>query len=202
MAADIAARLQLNPDDTAQLLFLVEHHLLMSHLAQRRDHPTTRASSTDFAKRVETLANLKTLYLLTFADMAGSGPQNLEQLARHAARRTLHADPRRVRARGLCRGRLRAAGAARETARAAAAADVDATSVQHFLADMPDRYFLGTAEDSIAHSHAAGRPHGRCPVPHRGQALRGTRLQRVHGPPRATAPGLFSMLTASSWRTA
>ena len=74
MTADIAARLQLNTDGAAQLQFLVEHHLSMSHLAQRRDIHDQRLI-IDFAKRVATIENLKKLYLLTFADMRAVGPK-------------------------------------------------------------------------------------------------------------------------------
>jgi len=69
----LVARLGLAPDDAAALVFLVEHHLLMSHVAQRRD--------IDDPKTVEQLAAaardpqwLRMLYLLTYADMKAVGP--------------------------------------------------------------------------------------------------------------------------------
>ena len=74
MIDGIAERLHLNTDDAGQLRFLVATHLNMSHLAQRRDIHDQRLI-IDFAKRVETLDNLKKLYLLTFADMRAVGPK-------------------------------------------------------------------------------------------------------------------------------
>ncbi len=69
----LTARLGLAPGEAATLIFLVEHHLLMSHVAQRRD--------IDDPKTVEQLAAavhdpqwLRMLYLLTYADMKAVGP--------------------------------------------------------------------------------------------------------------------------------
>jgi [protein-PII] uridylyltransferase len=149
MVDDIAARLQLNTDDAQQLKFLVSQHLLMSHLAQRRDINDQRLL-IDFAKRVETLDNLKKLYLLTFADMRAVGPKiwnnwhdmllrglylNVADIfEREAFVEEEHAER-------IQRVKRRVA--------AAAAASIDSATIETFLTDMPDRYFLGTAEESI-----------------------------------------------------
>ena len=149
MVDAIATRLQLNTDDAEQLKFLVAQHLTMSHLAQRRDIHDQRLI-IDFAKRVETLDNLKKLYLLTFADMRAVGPKiwnnwhdmllgelylgTLDVFEREAFVEEEHAE--RVE-----RVKQRIA--------AAVGTSVDRQTVAGFLADMPDRYFLGNAEDSI-----------------------------------------------------
>ncbi|MBI4588059.1 MAG: [protein-PII] uridylyltransferase [Candidatus Rokubacteria bacterium] len=69
----LTAQLGFAAADAATLIFLVEHHLLMSHVAQRRD--------IDDPKTVEQLAAavreppwLRSLYLLTYADMKAVGP--------------------------------------------------------------------------------------------------------------------------------
>ncbi len=69
----LAERLGLPRDDTAALVFLVQHHLLMSHVAQRRDinDPKTIES---LAAAVESPQRLRMLYLLTLADMRAVGP--------------------------------------------------------------------------------------------------------------------------------
>ncbi len=151
MIDGIAERLRLNTDDAGQLRFLVATHLNMSHLAQRRDIHDQRLI-IEFAKRVETLDNLKKLYLLTFADMRAVGPKiwnnwhdmllgelylgTLDVFEREAFVEEDHAE--RV---------------DRVKQRIAAAADgmYDRRGLQAFLRDMPDRYFLGTAEESILH---------------------------------------------------
>jgi len=146
MIPRIAARLGLNEDDTAQLRFLVAQHLVMSQLAQGRDIHDQKLI-VDFARQVETVDNLKKLYVLTFADMRAVGPriwnnwhdmlirelflQTLDVLERGEFSVEEHAQ--RV---GRVKKRIRAASGESE-------------EVSRFLRDMPDRYFLGTAEESI-----------------------------------------------------
>jgi len=69
----LTARLGLPAEDADRIIFLVGHHLTMSHTAQRRD--------IDDPKTIEALAGacvtperLRMLYLLTFADMRAVGP--------------------------------------------------------------------------------------------------------------------------------
>jgi [protein-PII] uridylyltransferase len=65
------ARLGLSPERQERVLFLVRYHLLMSHLAQRRDLSDPRLI-LEFARTVIDRTNLRNLYLLTFADMRAS----------------------------------------------------------------------------------------------------------------------------------
>jgi [protein-PII] uridylyltransferase len=147
----IAARLHMNEDAARQLQFLVAHHLTMSHLAQRRDIHDQRLI-VEFAKQVGTVDNLKKLYLLTFADMRAVGPKVwnnwhdmlLGQLYMHTLdvleRETFVVEDHRER---VDRVKERIAGVA--------GAKVPKNDLQSFLHDMPDRYFLGTTEESIVH---------------------------------------------------
>jgi [protein-PII] uridylyltransferase len=70
---ELSARMGLPAEDADKVIFLVAHHLTMSHIAQRRD--------IDDPKTIETLAEvcrtperLRMLYLLTCADMRAVGP--------------------------------------------------------------------------------------------------------------------------------
>jgi [protein-PII] uridylyltransferase len=74
MVGDIAKRLRLHFDDREALEFLVRNHLMMSALAQTRDIEDDELVE-GFVRDVQTPANLKNLYLLTFADMRAVGPQ-------------------------------------------------------------------------------------------------------------------------------
>lgn len=149
MARAIVDRLQLNTDDAEQLHFLVAHHLTMSHLAQRRDIHDQRLI-IDFAKRVETLDNLKKLYLLTFADMRAVGPKIWnnwhDMLLGELYMRTLEVFEREEFVEEDHAQRVE-----RVKGRVAAAADgvIDGVALRSFLQEMPDRYFLGTPEESI-----------------------------------------------------
>jgi [protein-PII] uridylyltransferase len=69
----LTARIGLPPEDADKAIFLVAHHLTMSHIAQRRDidDPKTVESLAEVCRTPE---RLRMLYLLTCADMRAVGP--------------------------------------------------------------------------------------------------------------------------------
>lgn len=69
----IARRLGLNREDSQRLEFLVRRHLDMAHISQRRDLHDDRLIN-DFAQKMGMSENLRMLFLLTFADIKGVGP--------------------------------------------------------------------------------------------------------------------------------
>src|SRR5207248_1819981 len=73
IAIETADRLGLNEHERGLLVLLVERHLLMSHLAFRRDL-TDQKVLLLFAKQVATPEALKMLLVLTAADIAAVGP--------------------------------------------------------------------------------------------------------------------------------
>jgi len=73
MIPTIARRLGLNREDTQRLQFLVQHHLAMTVISQRRDLQDMQMIA-QFAELMEMSENLKMLYLLTFADVRAVGP--------------------------------------------------------------------------------------------------------------------------------
>jgi [protein-PII] uridylyltransferase len=155
-AVDLAARLGLNEDDSTELEFLVKNHLVMSHLAQRRDIHDDKLIN-EFGRLIGTTESLKRLYLLTYADMRATGPKvwnNWKAMllgetylrVAEAFARGLEPEDRgeriaRIQSRVLAQTKAsRGAEAAEELAR--------------FLASMPGIYFLTTPETSMA-DHAA-----------------------------------------------
>jgi [protein-PII] uridylyltransferase len=64
---DIFRRIQYDPVKTHRIKVLVEHHLLMVHLSQRRDLSEEKVI-IDFAQKIEDVENLRALLLLTYAD--------------------------------------------------------------------------------------------------------------------------------------
>ncbi|MFQ5667455.1 MAG: [protein-PII] uridylyltransferase [Candidatus Binatia bacterium] len=194
MVEDIARRLRLDADDAQQLRFLVAAHLHMSHLAQRRDIHDQRLI-VDFAKRVGTLDNLKKLYLLTFADMRAVGPKVWnswhDMLLSELYLRTLDVFEREAfveedHAERVNRVKRRIA--------VTAGATCDPVALEAFLQAMPDRYFLGTAEESIVHhAHLLADWQAQAPI-----------VEVNHYPEREFSeltvvtrdcPGLFAMIT-------
>jgi [protein-PII] uridylyltransferase len=73
IAGAVCQRLGLDQQRTAEVVFLVQHHLLMSHLSQRRDL-AEESLIEEFVTTVGTLDRLNKLLLLTYADTAGVGP--------------------------------------------------------------------------------------------------------------------------------
>ena len=64
----------LSKDETSLVVFLVEHHLLMSHVAQKQDLSDPDVIRA-FVKVVKDERRLTALYLLTVADIRGTSPK-------------------------------------------------------------------------------------------------------------------------------
>ncbi len=78
LATTIATRLGMTDDEVERVEFLVRHHLLMSHLSQRRD----LADPVMIEKLARTLRDeetLRELYVLTYCDTAMTAPGNLTE---------------------------------------------------------------------------------------------------------------------------
>ena len=78
LAAGVAARLGLDPEQLADVSFLVANHLLMAHVSQRRDLADA-AMISSFAQNVGSVERVRQLYLLTCADTAMTAPGNLSE---------------------------------------------------------------------------------------------------------------------------
>jgi [protein-PII] uridylyltransferase len=74
LMSQVGERLGLNARQRDISEFLVLHHLLMSHTAQRRDLNDPNLVR-EFARTAGDLERLSCLYLLTYADIASVGPQ-------------------------------------------------------------------------------------------------------------------------------
>jgi [protein-PII] uridylyltransferase len=143
---EAAQRLGLNEDEQAACEFLVQHHLLMSHMAQYRDVHDQKLV-VGFCKTVGSLENLERLYVLTYADMRAVGPGawtswrgqllgELYCLAREYFERGVFV-PEDASARAERIRRRLVSGASAETR----------AVVERFAETMPDRYFLSTPEE-------------------------------------------------------
>src|SRR5438552_15527914 len=145
MMRTIAGRLGLNQDESAACEFLVQHHLLMSHLAQRRDMHDDQLI-VDFCRTVGNVDNLQRLYLLTYADMRAVGP-GVWNNWRDSLLAELYLRAREFLEKGAVEPEDRAARAARVRARIEAAAPAAGRAeVEAFASSMPDSYFLRSEE--------------------------------------------------------
>lgn len=78
VAAGVAARLGLTPEEQEEVVFLVRHHLAMPHLSQRRDLADP-AVIESFSQLVGDVGRLRRLYLLSVADTEMTSPDNMTE---------------------------------------------------------------------------------------------------------------------------
>jgi [protein-PII] uridylyltransferase len=142
----VTRRVNLDPDDAATVEFLVEHHLLLSHMAERRDLDDPKTVE-HVAAIVRFPAWLTMLYLLTCADMRAVGP-GVWNAWRGALLRELYV-----------RTRTRLAGRAPKPPRRAAVAQrivqaladpAYAEPAERHLQAMSDRYVRATSPQRMA----------------------------------------------------
>jgi [protein-PII] uridylyltransferase len=76
LAEETVQRLGLPKEDGDTVVFLVHKHLLMDHLATRRDI-NDETTVAEFAAQAGSIQTLQMLYVLTCADIAGVGPGTL-----------------------------------------------------------------------------------------------------------------------------
>jgi [protein-PII] uridylyltransferase len=149
MMGEIAVRLGLNEDERGACEFLVQHHLLMSHLAQRRDVHDDQLI-VDFCRTVGTVDNLQRLYVLTYADIRAVAP-GVWNNWRDALLGELYGRAREFLEKGVVQPEDRAARGARIRTRVIAASpSLRRPELEAFLAVMPDSYLLATPEELIA----------------------------------------------------
>jgi [protein-PII] uridylyltransferase len=74
MTTQILTRMGLPDADVAEVRFLVEQHLTMAHISQRRDLDD-EPMLIEFARHVRDIERLKMLYLLTYLDIRAVAPE-------------------------------------------------------------------------------------------------------------------------------
>lgn len=147
LARCLLDRAGLADERAERVIFLVEHHLRMSHLALRRDLSDPKLI-VEFAGLVGDRINLRNLYLLTFADIRASSRDAWTewkgQLLRELFERTaeyLEAggdDPRAAAEQVEVRVRARKEEARQELGNLGVAAE----RIDAYFAEMPRRYFI------------------------------------------------------------
>ena len=148
-------RLGLSPERTERVLFVVEHHLLMSHLAQSRDLSDSRLI-LELAQLCGDRINLRNLYLATFADIRASSRdawtdwkgQLLRELFERAAEMLETGADNPDKAMELIEARVevRRDGAREELS----SQGVGQEKIDSFFEEMPRRYFIGHTPKQIA----------------------------------------------------
>jgi [protein-PII] uridylyltransferase len=164
LAETVCKRLDLSAEQRHVLRILVVNHLMMNHLAQRRDITDPKVIA-EFANLVETVPYLEQLYLLTFADTSAVGPgvwtvwkgALLADLYRHTLdylvqRRDIIPSDEEL------RQRLRPA------ILEALDPHCDAADIDRFLDVMPIKYLVATSPEQIAKHIVLTQPRLCAPV--------------------------------------
>jgi [protein-PII] uridylyltransferase len=138
-----------------RIVFVVRHHLLMSHVSQRRDLADPKVI-VDFARIVGDRENLHNLYLATYADMRASSDSAFTEwraeLMRELFERTSEFlesgedDPRRAAEQVEARVRTRVQQARRELRRGVG----ETALIESYFEMMPRRYFVSHTPRQIA----------------------------------------------------
>lgn len=152
IAARLAPRFGLDAEESELVVWLVQHHLLMSDTAQKRDL-TDPHTARDFARIVKSPTRLKLLTVLTVCDIRGVGP-GVWNNWKAMLLRTLYADTLEALTGGSqAPSRPEREAAAREALAAELKgwpqADIDAEMVRHYAP-----YWLGF--DTHTHAIFAG----------------------------------------------
>ncbi len=155
MARPIAERLGLSSVDVDHVEWLVREHLSLYKWATRRDtsDPETIA---EVAKTVRSVERLRDLYLLTIADVSTTNPTAMTSWKARMLEDLYLAVAAALD--GEAQGSARAADIRAEVLRDYK--DGVALALTQFLAEMPDRYILGSAPASIAAHARAARQRG------------------------------------------
>lgn len=149
LCRQILPRLGLSPEDVDEACQLVNDHLLMYHVATRRDLDDP-ATIEEFCRSVRGQEGLRNLYLLTVADLSTTSPtamtswkaRMLDELY-FAAEQHLEGQPPRVDAERVARVREAVLHAWH-----ASTGEGD-SSLEAFVASMPERYLLANSPASI-----------------------------------------------------
>jgi [protein-PII] uridylyltransferase len=144
IAGQVLDRIGVQEPERARILFLVEHHLVMSNLSQRREL-SDRKVIDGFARLVGDRENLAMLYLLTYADIAAVNPGAWTQwkavLLQDLYLKTLNYFEVSSQAADEAQARLVAAST---RIRSAAQGSFTPEQIDAFLVSMPDEYVLYT----------------------------------------------------------
>ncbi len=145
LAKNILTRLAVTGDDRDRVLFLVENHLVMALLSQRREL-SDRKVIADFSRLVQDRENLAMLYLLTYADISAVNPTAWTQwkaaLLQDLYLRTLNYLDASAQTVEEERARLIAAS---DRIKNAAEGKFSSKEIDAFLAAMPEQYLLTTS---------------------------------------------------------
>jgi [protein-PII] uridylyltransferase len=157
MARDILARLGLPPEDVEEGCHLILQHLLMYHVATRRDLED-QATVSEFAREVHGREGLRDLYLLTVSDLSTTSPTSMTTWKARMLDDLFLATDSHLSGQPVDEGLL---GKVREQVRKAWKEPGSLPTLESFMSSMPERYLLSNSPaEIVAHARLAARAEG------------------------------------------
>src|SRR5260221_1356540 len=154
MAREILTRLGLPPEDVDEGCHLILQHLLMYHVATRRDLED-QATVSEFAREVHGREGLRDLYLLTVSDLSTTSPTSMTTWKARMLDDLFLATDSHMSGQPVDEGLL---GKVREQVRKAWKDAGTITTLDAFMTSMPERYLLSNSPaEIVAHARLAGR---------------------------------------------
>lgn len=150
-AQRVARRLQLMPEERKMLILLVDHHVTLSNVAQRRniDDPST---IREFAAAVKDQRNLDNLMLLTLADGQGTSDERWSDWKETLVWQLYRATSHYLADRQAFYERAKSARKARETTVEKQLGQDYKEEIEAHFEFMPDHYFHAfTVSEIVAH---------------------------------------------------
>jgi [protein-PII] uridylyltransferase len=148
IVARIGERMGLSRTETDDMVFLVEQHLLMAHVSQRRDMHDIEMIIR-FCEIVRTPARLDMLYLLTYSDLRAVGPEVWTQW-KAMLLLELYEKAKNVLVTGELKRPFEERARQRRESVREMLSDFPPGDVSEYLARFDDRYFLGTPDGRFA----------------------------------------------------
>ena len=141
-----AQRIGLDPSDARDIEWLVQAHLRMSMISQRRDLEDSSLIES-FAREVETVDRLEMLYLLTYVDMASVSPENWTKWKAHLLQTLFEKTHATMLAEGLG---VPVHAQSIEERRERLAARLQGEQASEFVKVLPERYLASARPEAAA----------------------------------------------------
>ena len=194
MARGILTRLGLPPDDVEEGCHLILQHLLMYHVATRRDLDD-QATVSEFAREVHGREGLRDLYLLTVADLSTTSPTSMTTWKARMLDELFLATDAQLSGQPVDEGRV--ARNARAGAQGVDGSRRRSAFLDAFMATMPERYLLSNSPAEIA-AHARLALRRADATGHRAAwCRRATPRPPSSASSLADRPGLLAAITAA-----
>jgi len=197
IARAAAGRLGLPPEEAEQVEFLARRHLLMNHVALRRD-TSDEQTVVRFAAEVGSPERLQMLYVLTAADLGAVGPDTWTGWKAEVLADLFHQAMQHLAGESLGTSRREYLESRRQAVRQRLGLEVHRPAIARQLEALPPAYLTSTEPEQIAEDLRLLARLGPGQVHAQARYLPETQtVQFTIGTSEQVAPGIFHRLTGA-----